>query len=79
MEPIHVKLKIWDTAGGEQFRSLGKLYYKEAAAVFIVYDCTNATSFSAVQYWLNELKEYEENSCVYIIANKSDDVDNEDM
>ena len=36
-----VKLQIWDTAGSEQFRSLAPIYYKNASAVIIVYDCTS--------------------------------------
>ena len=36
-----IKLQIWDTAGEEKFRSLTPMYYKNAAAVILVYDCTN--------------------------------------
>jgi small GTP-binding protein len=33
-----VKLKIWDTAGDERFRSLTSMYYNDAQAVILVYD-----------------------------------------
>ena len=29
-DPTKVKLKIWDTAGNERFRSLMNLYYQDA-------------------------------------------------
>ena len=30
IEPAKIKLKIWDTAGNERFRSLMNLYYQDA-------------------------------------------------
>ena len=33
-----IKLKIWDTAGDERFRSLTSMYYNDAQAVILVYD-----------------------------------------
>ena len=50
-----VKLQIWDTAGGEQFRSLTPMYYKNAAAVCLVYDSTCSDSFDKLDYWVKEL------------------------
>ncbi len=55
--PVKVKLQIWDTAGSEQFRSLTPIYYKNAAAVVIVYDSTSAESFDGMQFWVDELKQ----------------------
>ena len=43
-----VKLQIWDTAGGEQFRSLTPIYYKGANAVCLVYDSTSSESFDSL-------------------------------
>ena len=33
-----IKLQIWDTAGQESFRSIVKTFYRNAAAVFLVYN-----------------------------------------
>lgn len=38
---VEIKLQIWDTAGEEKFRSVTPLYYKNSAAVLIVYDVTD--------------------------------------
>ena len=52
------KIKIWDTAGQEKYRSLAKKYFKDAAVALIVYDITNKISFEEIKnYWLNLVKE----------------------
>lgn len=40
-EKVKVKLQIWDTAGEEKFRSITPMYYKNAAAVILIYDITS--------------------------------------
>ena len=40
LERVRIKLQIWDTAGEERFRSVTPMYYKNAAAVILVYDRT---------------------------------------
>jgi len=42
VQPTSVKIQIWDTAGEEKFRSITPMYYKNAAAVALVYDQTCA-------------------------------------
>ncbi|KAI6184180.1 hypothetical protein M3Y97_00568600 [Aphelenchoides bicaudatus] len=49
-----VKLQIWDTAGQEKFRSITTAYYRNSAAVIVVYDTTNRQSFENVTTWLDE-------------------------
>ena len=54
----NIYLKIWDTAGQEKFRSLTKIFYKDAAVAILVYDITRKSSFEEVtNYWINQLKE----------------------
>ena len=38
LDRIRIKLQIWDTAGEERFRSVTPMYYKNAAAIILVYD-----------------------------------------
>lgn len=52
-----VKLHIWDTGGSEKFRSMIKLYYKDAAAAIICYDVSDEKSFQSVYYWINQMNE----------------------
>ena len=39
-EQNSIRLVIWDTAGQEKYRSLNKLFYKDAVIVILVYDTT---------------------------------------
>lgn len=53
-----IKFNIWDTAGSERFRTLNKIFYKDAQAAVLVYDITNKESYKEIEnYWLNQLKE----------------------
>ena len=40
----HVFLQIWDTAGGERFRTISEAYYRGADGFLILYDVTNRVS-----------------------------------
>ena len=49
-------LDIWDTAGQEKYRSIGKMLYKNAYIVLFVYDITNKKSFIDLKnIWYDEL------------------------
>ena len=53
-----IKFEIWDTAGQERYRSLAKVFYKNAAVCVLVYDITRKTSFNELKnYWFKEIKE----------------------
>ena len=53
-----IKFEIWDTAGQEKYRSLTKIFYKDAAIAILVYDITNEDSFEEIQnYWYEQIKE----------------------
>jgi small GTP-binding protein len=68
-----LKLSIWDTGGQERFRSMSSLYYRDAAGAILVYDCTDATSFESVKYWVDELRSKgPPNVSIVVAANKSD-------
>ncbi|XP_078157859.1 ras-related protein RHN1-like isoform X2 [Carex rostrata] len=51
-----VKFDIWDTAGQERYHSLAPMYYRGAAAAIVVYDISNADSFTKAKKWVEELK-----------------------
>ena len=69
-----LKLDIWDTAGQEQYRSLTKLFYKDANVAILVYDITSKQSFDELKgYWANQVKESGPADILLVIcANKSD-------
>jgi small GTP-binding protein len=72
---------IWDTIGQEKYRSLTKLYFKNAIIVFLVYDITSKKSFEALDFWYDQIKkELEENSYILaLVGNKKDLFDNEEI
>ncbi len=53
---ISLKLNIWDTSGQERFRTMIKLYYRDAEAAILVYDINNEKSLINLEYWIQELK-----------------------
>lgn len=68
----NIKLQIWDTAGQERFRSIIKTYYRNVCACIIVYDITNKTSFQNSMYWINEIRQNNDNVKLIIVGNKID-------
>ena len=64
-----IKFEIWDTAGQEKYRSLTKIFYKDAAVAILVYDITRKESYEEIQkYWYNQIKEFApKNISKYII------------
>ena len=69
-----IKFDIWDTVGQERFRSMAKIFYKDAKVVIFVYDITSQKSFDALQnFWYDEIK----NNCdvkpvLALVGNKTD-------
>ncbi|CAD8081033.1 unnamed protein product [Paramecium primaurelia] len=67
-----LKLHIWDTAGGERYRSLAQLCYRDANVAILVYSITSRKSFEQIYYWEQELLERCSNLCIGMAGNKSD-------
>ena len=69
-----VKLHIWDTSGQERFRAMTNLYYRDAQVALLTYDVTTPSSFSSIDFWINELKYKVENDnmILCLIGNKCD-------
>ena len=52
-----IKFEIWDTAGQEKYRSLARVFYKNAAICILVYDITKKSTFDELKnYWMDEIK-----------------------
>ncbi|GFQ07039.1 RAS-related protein rabb1c [Phtheirospermum japonicum] len=70
---IPIKLRIWDTAGQEKYKSLKRFYYRCASAALLVYDITRWETFKHVASWLEDVRELgNENMTIMLIGNKCD-------
>jgi small GTP-binding protein len=69
-----IRLDLWDTAGQEKYRAIGRHFYKESYIVCLVYDITNKDSFEKIKsIWYPDLKEYGEKlKIVALVGNKLD-------
>ncbi|XP_028990002.1 ras-related protein Rab-37-like isoform X3 [Betta splendens] len=73
VDGVNVKLQIWDTAGQERFRSVTHAYYRDAHALFLLYDITSKSSFDNIRAWLTEIHEYAQSHVVImLLGNKAD-------
>ena len=70
----NIRLDLWDTAGQEKYRAIGRHFYKESHIVCLVYDITNKESFENVKsIWYPELMEHGEKlKIIGLIGNKND-------
>jgi small GTP-binding protein len=69
---LGVRLKIWDTAGSERYRSLAPMYCRGAMAALIVFDVSTQLSFQALAEWARVLRESAPLCRFGIIGNKAD-------
>jgi len=71
---IKFEIKLWDTAGQEKYKSLTKLFIKDAKIAILVYSIDNEQSFNDLDDWLNVIKTVNNDNIILygIAANKSD-------
>lgn len=68
-----VKLQIWDTAGQEKYRSVGKAYYRNAIGVLLVFSLTDHVSFEKLEEWISDVSQYcHPKAHMILVGNKSD-------
>ena len=69
-----IKYDIWDTAGQERYRSMAKIFYKDAKVIVLVYDITSQNTFDGLKnYWYEQIKINCENDAILaVVANKND-------
>jgi Ras-related protein Rab-21 len=68
-------LSIWDTAGQERFHALGPIYYRDADGALLVYDITDADSFTKVKQWVKELRKMVGNDIQIAVAGNKVDLE----
>ena len=69
-----ITLDIWDTAGQEKFRSLNKIFFKDAEIAFLVYDITKKETFDELKnFWVEQVRTFSsENVLFAVVGNKAD-------
>ena len=69
-----IRMDLWDTAGQEKYRAIGRHFYKESYIVCLVYDISNLDSFEKLkEVWYPELKEHGEKLRILaLVGNKID-------
>jgi len=67
------EIRLWDTAGQEKYRSLTKIFIKDAKIALLVYAIDDENSFKDLDMWLNIVKEINNEKIILgIAANKAD-------
>lgn len=76
-----LKLEIWDTPDQERYRSLTKMFYKDANAAILVYDITHKTSFEKIKnFWIEDIKNNSPSNIILAIAaNNNDLIDSKEV
>ena len=73
---VKVILEIWDTAGQERFRTLNKIFIKDAKIIILVYDITEKKTFDEIcNFWYKDIISQLDNIdklIIGIVGNKSD-------
>ena len=69
-----LQLDIWDTAGQEKYRSIGKNFYREAYIIILVYDITRKNSLEGLKnIWYPDVTKYgEKYKILAVVGNKCD-------
>lgn len=60
-------------AGSEKYRSITTGHYRFALGAVLVYDVTNRESFTNCKYWVDNIRQFAEESVVIaLVGNKAD-------
>ncbi|OWF51332.1 ras-related protein RabA-like [Mizuhopecten yessoensis] len=64
-----IKLRLWDTSGGERYRGPSRSEYRHCHGVIIVYDVTNMKSFENIaSIWLKNIEQNGTSDLVVMIV-----------
>ena len=69
-----IKIQLWDTAGHERFKTINRIYYRDASAALVVYDVTRRdTLYDEAEHWLKDLQTNAPTHCIIgLCGNKID-------
>ena len=68
-----IRLRIFDTAGQERFKTVSVSFIKKADGIVLIYDISNKISFEEIGDWIESIKENGKiNIPVILVGNKCD-------
>ena len=53
----NVKLRVFDTAGQERFKSMSLSHLKKVDGILLIYDITNKATFENITKWINDIRQ----------------------
>lgn len=72
-EGVTIRAQIWDTAGQEKYKAITDAYYRGSLGALCVYDITKKDTLSALDKWIEELKQgCDPDVTIMIVGNKCD-------
>lgn len=76
-----LRLNLWDTAGEEKYRALGKNFYRDSFIICLIYDITRRQSFQSIKdIWYPDVKKYgEKYNVIALVGNKCDRFEEEEV
>ena len=75
-----VRLRIFDTAGQERYKSVSASFIKKADGVILIYGIGDLESFEAVDNWIKSIREIgKDNLPIILVGNKCDLSDDKRM
>ena len=65
-------IRIWDTAGQEQFSSLVPMFSRDSDVCIVVADITKTETINNIDKWIEKLRKAGENPPIVVAINKTD-------
>ncbi len=69
-----LNFEIWDILGIGLFRTVNKIFLKTTLITLLVHDLTDQHSFNQLNYWINEIKDLNNNNIILGIASNKIDL-----
>ncbi|CAD8105575.1 unnamed protein product [Paramecium sonneborni] len=70
-------LQIWDTAGQEAFRSIARSFYRNSAAIIIVFKLTSHDTFQSISGWAKDIHDNSDQGVVISLVGNMSDLESE--
>ena len=66
------QIYFWDTSGDRRFIHLTSSYFENSVIAIVIFDLINETSFSDIDYWIDQYYEHYPSGTIILVGNKND-------